>query len=164
MSADRLRAEIQQERPFGSLEEEAFLNLQRTLAMLSVPFAKILKPHGISPAQYNVLRILRGTGAGGLPCKTIGCRMIARDPDVTRLVDRLERAGLVERRRESPDRRVINVRITRRGLALLTELDGPVAGVHLAQLSHMSRRDLRALVDLLENARHRAGRARPENP
>src|SRR5262245_60026544 len=157
MSADRLRKEIRQTRPFGSLEEEAFLNLQRTAAVLAAPGLQLLKSHGLSAAQYNVLRILRGAGADGLPMSEIGARLIARDPDVTRLVDRLEKTGLVGRRRDGADRRVITVRITRTGLALTGELDEPVSRFHLEQLSHMTRRDLRSLVDLLEAARDRAG-------
>jgi DNA-binding MarR family transcriptional regulator len=152
---ERLRSEIRQEKPFGSLEEEAYLNLQRTAAVMSQDFLKLLKPSGLSPAQYNMLRILRGAGPEGLPCKDIGERMIARDPDVTRLLDRLEKSELAERRRESSDRRVITVRITRKGMSVLRALDAPVAELHLAQMAHMEKRDLKALVGLLESARSR---------
>ena len=153
---DRLRTEIKQQKPFGSLEEETYLNLQRTAAALTQKVLHLLKPFGLSPAQYNALRILRGAGPGGLPCKEISLRMITHDPDVTRLIDRLEKEDLVERRRESSDRRVIMVRITRKGLKVVADLDRPVAELHLEQLAHMKRRDLRSLVDLLESARHRA--------
>lgn len=153
MSSDRLRKEIKQERPFGSLEEELFLNLQRTAAVLWLEIAQILKPFGLSPAQYNVLRILRGAGDAGLPCKEVGARMIAQDPDVTRLLDRLEKGGLAERSRDHEDRRVITVRISTKGLALVRELDTTVARFHAERMSHLSKRDLRTLVELLEAAR-----------
>lgn len=153
MSSDRLRKEIKQERPFGSLEEELFLNLQRTAAVLWLEIAQILKPFGLSPAQYNVLRILRGAGDAGLPCKEVGARMIAQDPDVTRLLDRLEKGGLAERSRDHEDRRVITVRISTKGLALARELDTTVARFHAERMSHLSKRDLRTLVELLEAAR-----------
>src|SRR5713226_6186305 len=114
-----IQAEIKQSKPFTSLEEEAFVALMRTADQLAWRGAEMLKQHGLSPTQYNALRILRGAGAKGLACSEIGERMINRDPDITRLVDRLERRGLVQRSRDKRDRRVITTRITGAGLELL---------------------------------------------
>ena len=116
---DRLRAEIHQDDPFDSPEEEVFLNLQRTAAILTGRFAAELRAWGLTPAQYNVLRILRGAGPGGRTCGEVGERLVAPGPDVTRLIDRLERAGLVARERDEADRRVVRARIRRDGLARL---------------------------------------------
>ena len=111
----RLQTEIQQTKPFESFEEETFLNLQRTAEALMHGLEAGLKPAGLSPSQYNVLRILRGAGAEGLACGGIAERMVTRDPDMTRLLDRLEARGLVMRARDRADRRVITVRITPEG-------------------------------------------------
>ncbi len=152
----RLRTEIKQRKRFGSAEEEVFLNLQRTADALMQGLAEVLKPAGLSPTQYNVLRILRGAGPAGLACREVGQRMLTRDPDVTRLLDRLEKRGLVTRSREQHDRRVITTRITAEGLRILQELDGPVAELHMRQLRHLGGSRLRALIDLLEGAREKA--------
>lgn len=153
----RLRAEIKQKKPFQTPEQEAFLNLQRTADALMRAVAEVLKPAGLSPAQYNVLRILRGAGPEGLACREVGERMVTRDPDITRLLDRLEERGLVTRSREREDRRVITTRITEEGLRILKRLDGPVARVQERQLGHLGAHRLRALIALLEVARERAG-------
>jgi DNA-binding MarR family transcriptional regulator len=149
----RLQQEIQQRRPFTSLEEEAFLNLLRTANALNQGLATVLKSADLTTAQYNVLRILRGAGPGGLPSGEVGERMVTRDPDVTRLLDRLERRGLVERCRDAGDRRVVRARITEAGLGALAPLDDCVADIHLRQLSHLGEARLRELVALLEAAR-----------
>jgi DNA-binding MarR family transcriptional regulator len=149
----RLRDEIKQAKPFASLHEEAFLNIARTAAVLSHSFAEAVKPYGITPTQYNVLRILRGAGNAGLCRNEVRDRLVAEVPDVTRLLDRMEEAGLIERERESTDRRMVTTRITADGLALLKGLDGPVLELHEAQLGHLSRQELRSLVDLLSAAR-----------
>src|SRR3982750_1704294 len=120
-----LRDEIRQTRPFDSLEQEALLAVERTAAVLMHRFADALKPHGITPTQYNVLRILRGAGAAGLFRNEIRDRLVAQVPDVTRLLDRMEDAGLVERERGETDRRLVTTRITRQGLQLLKRLDAP---------------------------------------
>ena len=151
--AGGLQKEIRQTRPFRSLQEEAFLNVLRTGALLQQGEADVFRKAAISPAQYNVLRILRGAGREGLSCNAIGERMIARDPDVTRLLDRLEKRGLVVRAREERDRRVVTVRITAAGGALLTGLDAPVGRMPVRRLAHMGPRKLRRLIDLLEEAR-----------
>jgi Transcriptional regulators len=149
-----LQKEIKQQKPFGSLEQEVVLNVMRTAGALRKGIAEVLRPFDLSAPQYNILRILRGaTESDGIPCTEIGDRLVSRDPDVTRLLDRLEKRALVTRLRSSTDRRVVNARITRKGHDLLNELDAPMANVHAGQLSHMKRKDLRDLVDLLEEAR-----------
>ena len=139
-------------RRFGSLEEDAFLDLQRSADMLARGLVKLLKTEDISPTQYNVLRILRGAPEG-LPCGEIASRMITRDPDITRLLDRLEKRKLISRCRETMDRRTVMARITPEALRLLARLDKPVQTAHREQLGHLGRERLRALADLLEAAR-----------
>lgn len=136
---------------------EAYVNLLRTADALARPVAQVLERAGLSSPQYNVLRILRGAGAEGLACREIGARMIARDPDITRLLDRLEKRGLIRRARDRQDRRVIVTRITKEGLRILGELDGPVRATHQRQFGHMSRRKLGELIRLLQEARAGAG-------
>ncbi len=155
--AKGIQAEIKQRKPFGSLEEEAFVALQRTADQLQRHTAKLLKRHGLSPTQYNALRILRGAGAAGLACNEIAERMINHDPDITRLLDRLERRGLVRRCRDHNDRRVITARITAAGLELLKGLDRPVQEHHRVLLGHLGEEPLRALLRLLDAARERSG-------
>lgn len=133
-------------------EETAFLELLRTTDQLSRNLVPILKAEDLSSTQYNVLRILRGSPEG-LPCGEIGSRMITRDPDITRLLDRLEKRGLIERWRETKDRRVVQARITPEGLKLLARLDEPVEEGHREQLGHLGRERLKALCELLRAAR-----------
>jgi DNA-binding MarR family transcriptional regulator len=133
-------------------EETAFLELLRTTDMLSRGLVKVLKTEDLSSTQYNVLRILRGAPAG-LPCGEIASRMITRDPDVTRLLDRLEKRELISRCREIKDRRSVMARITREGLKVLARLDEPVQAAHRKQLSHLGRERLGALTHLLHSAR-----------
>jgi DNA-binding MarR family transcriptional regulator len=148
-----LRHEIRQTKPFDSLEQEALLAVERTAAVLMHRFGDALKPHGITPTQYNVLRILRGASAAGLCRNEIRERLVAQVPDVTRLLDRMEDAGLVERERDAADRRQVTTRITRQGLQLLKRLDAPVLDVHQRHLGHLSAAQLRSLIDLLAAAR-----------
>jgi DNA-binding MarR family transcriptional regulator len=148
-----IQAEIKQTKPFSSLEEEAFLALMRTADQLAWRGAEMLKQHRLSPTQYNALRILRGAGAKGLACSEIGERMINRDPDITRLVDRLERRGLVRRSREQKDRRVITTCITPAGLEALKALDRPIEEFHRHLLGHLGESRLHSLIRLLEAAR-----------
>jgi DNA-binding MarR family transcriptional regulator len=136
-------------------EETAFLDLLRTTDLLSRSLTHLLKVVDISANQYNVLRILRGAPEG-LPCGEIANRMITRDPDVTRLLDRLEKRGLVVRSRESKDRRLVLTRITPEGLELLARLDVPVRDAHFRQLGHLGAKRLRALTDLLGVCRQEA--------
>src|ERR1017187_10582158 len=149
----KLKDEIKQGKPFESLEAEVFLNLVRTTDALARGGEEILKLVGLSPNQYNVLRILRGAGEQGLCCREVAERMVTRDPDITRLVDRLERRGLLTRSRDSKDRRIITVRISAAGRRILKDLDTPVAKHHRKQLSHMGQGDLRRLAELLVAAR-----------
>lgn len=152
MSRD-LREEIKQSKPFDSLEQEALLAVERTAAVLMHQFGDSLKTHGITPTQYNVLRILRGAGAAGLCRNEIRERLVAQVPDVTRLLDRMEDAGLVARERDETDRRLVTTRITREGLQLLKRLDAPVLEAHRRQLGHLSAAQLRSLIDLLAAVR-----------
>lgn len=152
-----LQAELKQSKPFRTLEEEAAVSLERTASLFEWRMAEMLKPHCISPTQYNALRILRGAGKPGRTCSEIGERMINRDPDVTRLLDRLERRGLVERSRDKKDRRVITARITPAGLDLLGSLDRPVEAFLKKTLGHMRGPELETLVKLLAVARERVG-------
>ncbi len=150
------KTQSETKRRVGSPEEAAFLELMRTSDMLSRGFAPLLKAEELSSTQYNVLRILRGAPEG-LPCGEIGTRMITRDPDITRLLDRLEKRGLVSRCRETKDRRTVLTRITDAGLELLARLDEPVQEVHRAQMGHLGRERLQALVELVRAARSVVG-------
>jgi MarR family transcriptional regulator, organic hydroperoxide resistance regulator len=149
----KLKDEIKQGKPFESLQAEVFLSLMRTADALSRGVEEILKLAGLSHTQYNVLRILRGAGEQGLCCREVAERMITRDPDITRLLDRLEKRDLIARSRDSKDRRVITVRITTGGQKLLKDLDRPMAEYNRKLLSHMDNSDLRKLAELLEVAR-----------
>jgi DNA-binding MarR family transcriptional regulator len=151
--AARLQSEILQQKPFDSLEQEALLNVLRTADVLIQRIAAVLKPFKLSHSQYNVLRILRGAGPDGLACQEVAERMISRDPDITRLLDRLEVRGLVTRMRDQKDRRVVRVRITPEGLRLLEALDQPIAEVDRQPLRHLGEQRLRTLIKLLELAR-----------
>jgi len=133
-------------------EEVAFVDLLRTCDLLSRPLAQLLKSEDLSATQYNVLRILRGSPEG-LTCGEIASRMITRDPDITRLLDRLEKRGLISRWREARDRRVVMAKITADGLKVLARLDESVEETHRKQLGHMGKEKLRALAALLNDAR-----------
>jgi DNA-binding MarR family transcriptional regulator len=148
MSND-LQAALQQQKPFPSLAEEAFLNLSRSQSVLQSPLEDVLKPFGITGAQYNVLRILRGSGPQGLCRNEIRDRLVTRMPDVTRLLDRMEEAGLVLRARDSEDRRLVATRLTAAGRELVDQLDGPIGEVHQRQMGHLSESQLRQLIELL---------------
>jgi DNA-binding MarR family transcriptional regulator len=135
-------------------EERAFIELVRTVDALSRKVAQVFKTEDVSTTQYNVLRILRGSPAG-LSCGEIGHRMITREPDITRLLERLEKRKLIARRRDPADRRTVIARVTPLGLAVLDRLDGPVQDVHRTQLGHLGPKRLKALVDLLTVCRSR---------
>ena len=136
----------------GALEEQVYIALAVTTDQIARRLEPVLKVAEISPTQYNFLRILRGAPEG-LTCSEVGNRMISRDPDITRLMDRLEKRGLVSRCRNSKDRRMVLTRITEAGLALLAQLDGPVLETHHLLLGHLGAKKLRALKSLLEEAR-----------
>ena len=149
----RLAEEIRQAKPFASLEEEAILAVQRTASVLEQVVAEALRPHGLSSIQYNVLRILRGAGAGGLACQEIAGRMVTRDPDVTRLLDRLEARGLIGRSRSREDRRVVVARISGAGRRLLASADPSIESLPKRVLGHLGGRRTRLLIELLERVR-----------
>ncbi len=135
-----------------SLEQQAFIAVLRTAGWMEWRVAEMLKPHGLSPTQYNALRILRGAGSEGLPCREISERMINRDPDITRLLVRLEHRSLVLRSREPSDRRIIKARISMAGLDLLQKLDRRIDHFHRQLLGHMGRQELTSLIRLLKIA------------
>lgn len=142
-------------RPALPVEDRIFISLQKTADALGLEAEQLLKPHGLTGTQYNVLRILRGAEPEGLPCRGIGERMIYHDPDMTRLLDRMEKRGLITRARQTSDRRVVKTRITPAGLVLLKSLDQPVRDLHKRQFHHISSARLKALAGLLEEVRAR---------
>jgi len=148
-----LQAELKQKVPFTSLEQEAYLSLLRTADALQAQVEARLKEFGLTGTQYNALRILRGAGPEGLPCREIGERMITRDPDITRLLNRLEDRGFVERTRSRHDRRVIYGKITAAGLELLHDLDHPIDKHGREMLRHVGQEKLKQLIELLELVR-----------
>jgi len=143
-------------RPKSCPEESVFVELLRIADRLSRAPAQMLKEHDLSPNQYNILRILRGA-PDGLLCGEIAARMITRDPDITRLLDRLEARGLIARSRPDQDRRRVLTRIAAEGLALLNRLDGPICEIHRRQLGHLGRKRLTDLGHLLEGCSSEGG-------
>jgi DNA-binding MarR family transcriptional regulator len=148
-----LKLEIQQAPPFSSVEEEALLNLIRTSDCLNRAIQQKIRGWGLTSTQYNVLRILRGAQPDGLPCAAIGDRMIAAEPDITRLLARLKRLKLIRQHRDRHDRRVVLTQITESGLALLNAMDPMVRSGPKDILGHMRRADLAEMIRLLELAR-----------
>jgi len=151
--AGRLQAELKQKVPFRDREQEAYLSLLRTADILQSQVEAKLKDFGLTGTQYNALRILRGAGKEGLPCSEIAERMITRDPDVTRLLNRLEKRGLTTRVHDKRDRRVIHGKITAAGLKLLSEIDEPLDKFGRELLRHVGQTKLQQLIDLLELVR-----------
>lgn len=155
-----LKRDIKKKHAFDSPEQEAYLNLARTHAELTGPFVALFKRHGLSPASYNVLRILRGVrdypeqGEDALPCAEIVERMVTRVPDLTRLIDRLVEKKLVQRRRAEDDRRVVRIRISTAGMNLLKKLDAPVGDLHRQVLSALTDAEVEQLSRLLEKIRN----------
>lgn len=140
-----LQDEIGKAKPFDVPEQEAYLNLVRTANLLETAFDRFFRTHALSHATHNALRIIRGHGDKGVPSQTIAKHLITPVPDVTRLVDRLVEAGFAERSRVSTDRRVVMVKITRRGVDLLARLDADVIALHKQQFAHMSAKDIAEL-------------------
>jgi DNA-binding MarR family transcriptional regulator len=132
------------------LGEQAVIAVLRVANRITLELTALLKPHGLTPSQYNALRILRGVGESGLTCRELGERMLTRDPDITRLIDRLERAGLATRLRETGDRRVVTTRITRRGIDALAGLDAAVATFDRGLFAGLGDASLRQLVVMLD--------------
>ena len=149
-----IQEELKQTKPFHSVAQEAFLTLQRTADVVARRGAQFLKKWDISGTQYNVLRILRGAGPDGLRCGEIGERMVTHDPDITRLLDRMEKAGWVERARDTTDRRVVLTRISKKGLDLLRQIDKPIEEETRVMGSHISDKKLRELINLLNELRN----------
>jgi len=161
----QLRKELGKRHDFDCIEQEAHLNLIRTADMLQrVIEERVFTPAELSDTQYNVLRILRGSSAeepDGLKCSDIAARLIARDPDITRLVDRLVKRGLVQRKRDANDRRVVRVTITQQGIDLIKPLDQPLIETHQSLLGNMPKRELTSLIRSLERIRESLG-AKPK--
>jgi DNA-binding MarR family transcriptional regulator len=139
--------------PIGGREEDVYLSMLRTVERLSRGVAETLAAADLTPTQYNALRILRGAGDAGASCTEVSERMVTKDSDVTRLLDRLEARGLISRGREAADRRRVVARITDEGLRVLAGLDGPVAETHRSQLGHLGEKQLATLGKLLKAAR-----------
>ena len=151
--ASALQREIKQNRPFRSTGQEAVLGMFRTADLMQRRLARILAPAGVTQQQYNVLRILRGAGADGLPTLAIADRMIERTPGVTRLIDRLAAKGWVCRQRAEDDRRRVDCRITEEGLDLLASLDQPMDRIDDELLGMLGPEEQRTLIDLLDRIR-----------
>ena len=149
----KLQAEIKQTKPFSSIEEEVYLNLQRTAYQLKQQSEEIFKAANLSSTQYNVLRILRGAGERGLASSQISERLVTKDSDITRVSERLERRGLIKKERAEDDKRVIVSKITKKGLGLLEKLDGPTREKISGLLGHLGEDFLQQLNSLLVLAR-----------
>ena len=149
-----LQEELKQNKPFRTLRQEAQLNLVRTANVLSDSFEQMLKPHAITGTQYNILRILRGAEPDGLCRNEVSQRLLNRMPDATRLLDRMEEAGLVTRERSTTDRRLVTTRITKKGRQIVDSLDDAADEQHEKALGHMSEQQLRTLIKLLTLARN----------
>ena len=145
-----VRSKDKPARPQPSLEERIFITLLKVADALGQEAEQLTRTAELTGTQYNVLRILRGAGPEGLPCRGIGDRMITHDPDITRLLDRMEKRGLITRERQKDDRRVVKARITPHGLAVLKPLDQPMRDLHKRQLHHVAPARLKTFCDLLE--------------
>jgi|GEM_PF-161496 len=152
-----LRRELNKKSDFDTLEQEAYLGILRTASVLSAPFERLFRQHGLTDSMYNALRILRGGGERGKMCGEIADELVSRVPDVTRLVDRLEKAGLAQRVRSAYDRRAVFVKITARGLDVVARLDAPLSLTHSQTLGHLNRVELTSLCGLLAAARAGCG-------
>ena len=149
----KLQKEIHQRKAIRLLEEEATLNIVRTADQLYLLLMDVLKPHALSGTQYNVLRILRGAGIEGASCKDVGSRLVTRDPDITRLMDRLEKRGILTRDRAKEDRRIVTHRLTEAGLELVNQLDRPIEEMHQKAMRRLKPEQLKSLIGLLEELR-----------
>lgn len=153
----KIYSDVKQGKPLTA-EQEAYANLIYTANLLLQRQTEILSALDLSPTQYNILRILRGAGPAGLRCGEIAERLLTRDPDVTRLLDRLQRKKFVKRSRDRRDRRIVTVRITSEGLDSLNRLDGPVEQMQADLLGHLGEKHLAQLTVLLERAREKVER------
>jgi DNA-binding MarR family transcriptional regulator len=150
-----MSSQLRSARPPVFLEGQIFIALQKVADALAQQAEQLLKAHGLTGAQFNVLRILRGAEPEGLACSNISDRMISHDPDMTRLLDRMEKRALITRHRQKDDRRVVKTRITPAGLDLLKVLDEPVREVHKQQFQHIPAVRLKALAELLDQVLRR---------
>lgn len=148
-----LQEELKQSKPFAKVEVEAYISLVRTEAILSRRTHAFFKAHGLTDSLYNLLRIIRGGPAEGVPCSNIADRLISRVPDVTRLVDRAVKLGLVVRKRPESDRRVVLLRLTDEGRRLLDTMADPLVELHCEQMGVLSEAELTQLIDLLARLR-----------
>jgi MarR family transcriptional regulator, organic hydroperoxide resistance regulator len=148
--SSRLQAEIKQNKPFATLEHEAILGLMRTAAIVDHAMDEMLRPFGLTGTQYNVLRILRGAGQQGLCGREVGERMITRVPDVPRLLERLEKAGLISRERDSSDRRHVTARITTKGRELLDQVDNVASNPIEQRFSRLPQEQLQKLIEAMD--------------
>ena len=153
VSPKTLRDELKMSKAFKSVEEEALLSIARTAALVEHAGSEAFKPFNLTITQYNVLRILRGAGEGGLCRNEVGERMVTKVPDVTRLLDRMDAAGLIVRQRGGQDRRFVATRITDKGLKLLEKIDRELPSIHARQIGHVSQKRLRELISILEEVR-----------
>ena len=152
-STSALQEELKQRLPFESRYQEAFLAVLRTADVIRRRVGDVVEPHGITPQQYNVLRILRGAGAAGLPTLDIADRMVEQAPGITRMIDRLEAKMLVARERGCDDRRQVLCRITDKGLELLAVLETPLREAHQAVRESVSESDIEMLLGILGRLR-----------
>lgn len=157
----RIEDEIRQSRPFDSLGQAAHISIARTAALLEHAVADAIKPYGVTLTQFNVLRILRGAGPGGLCRREVGERMVTPVPDATRLLDRMEAAGLIMRERSEEDRRFVTTRISEKGLRIADRLDQPMRELHERHFGHLDDAEMTALIEGLARVREGmvAGRA-----
>ncbi|WDQ17263.1 MarR family winged helix-turn-helix transcriptional regulator [Rhodopirellula sp. P2] len=152
MTPSSLREELKKKGPFESLEQEAMLGILRTSDLLENRLARLLRKYGLTPSQYNAMRIMRGDGEP-MPCLEVADRMIQVAPAITRVVDQLLHRELVHKKQSSQDRRVFLVGVTEEGLALLSQLDEPIQNLHRELLGHVSAEDLQSLNRILQIAR-----------
>ena len=158
----RLQAELHQRKPFRSRGQEATIALLRTASVVSRAVARVVEPSGLSLAQYNALRIIRGAGAGGIPTLAVRERMIEEGTTITRLLDKLEVAGHVVRERSTPDRRQVLCHITPKGESLITALDAPMDAANQRAGSHLDDEERQQLVELLGAVRASINNSRSE--
>ena len=150
----KLQKELKQNKPFKSLEEEVILSIAHTAEYLGSTLSGVFKAADLTPTQYNVLRILRGAGSEGLSCSEIGERMVTKESDITRLLDRIESRGMISRERPANNRRMVITRITEEGLRVLAELDRPVEETNRQLVGHLGKEKLKTLSALLEAVRN----------
>jgi DNA-binding MarR family transcriptional regulator len=153
MASPKLQHELKKKGPFESPEQEVALSLLRASDQLQIRFARLFREHGLTPSQYNILRILRGAGRDGVTCSQAAERMVTADPDITRLLDRLEARGLIRRERGQADRRVVVSHITAEGSDLLNSIDEPLVESIRKLAGHIEPKKLQQLIETLEALR-----------